>query len=279
VGTQAGYGGAGEENSALGYQALAVNSEGSGDTAVGWRALRNSYNGLSNTAVGSAALYANNSGNDNTAAGAGALFSSTLGSENTAVGQNALYSATTGSNNIALGTDAGINVTTGSNDIEIGNPGVGKDSGTIRIGSPGTHTAAYISGITSAKVTGSAVYVTADGQLGVLASSERYKTAVASMGESTGKLKDLRPVTFRLKTDPEGVPQYGLIAEEVAKVYPELVIRDERGKIEGVRYEELAPMLLNEVQRQADEIHAMQAQIAELKALEQARQNGGGPNY
>jgi hypothetical protein len=88
--------------------------------------------------------------------------------------------------------------------------------------------------------------VTSSGQLGVLASSERYKTAITPMGENTKKLEQLRPVSFHLKTDPKGAVQYGLIAEEVDKVYPELVIRDDTGKIQGVRYDELAPMLLNE---------------------------------
>jgi len=122
-------------------------------------------------------------------------------------------------------------------------------------------------------VTGGAVYISSSGQLGVLASSERYKTAIAPMGSSTGKLEQLRPVTRHLKTDPKGVVQYGLIAEEVAQVYPELVIRDEKGKIQGVRYEELAPMLLNQVQQQhrqiaaqAEEVSSQSAEIAQLKA-------------
>ena len=118
----------------------------------------------------------------------------------------------------------------------------------------------------SLHVTGAAVYVTSTGQLGVLASSERYKTAVTSMGSRTEKLRQLRPVTFHLKTDPKGDVQYGLIAEEVAKVYPELVIRDSAGRVEGVRYEELAPMLLNEVQRQAVELREMRQQVGALEA-------------
>jgi len=118
-------------------------------------------------------------------------------------------------------------------------------------------------------VTGSAVYVTATGQLGVLASSERYKTAVTPMGGTTEKLDQLRPVSFHLKTDPRGAVQYGLIAEEVARVYPELVIRNQAGKIEGVRYDELAPMLLNEVQQQREQLRQMQAAILRLQAKEE----------
>jgi hypothetical protein len=172
---------------------------------------------------------------------------------------------TTGSNNIAEGYQAGYNLTTGSNDIDIGNVGVAGEDNTIRIGTKGTHKATVIAGIISSKITGSAVYVTTTGRLGVLASSERFKTAIAPMGSDTAKLGQLRPVTFHLKTDPQGALQYGLIAEEVAKVYPELVIRNESGRIDGVRYDELAPMLLNEAQRQQQKIAAQAAEIGDLK--------------
>jgi hypothetical protein len=153
-------------------------------------------------------------------------------------------------------------VITGSNNIDIANLGVANESGTIRIGIGGTHTAAYMAGIIGSTVTGSAVYISSTGQLGVLASSERFKTDVATMGTSTEKLQQLRPVTFKLKTDPQGTVQYGLIAEEVDKVYPELVIRNGEGRIEGVRYEELAPMLLNEVQQQRRKIISQEQRIS-----------------
>jgi hypothetical protein len=136
-----------------------------------------------------------------------------------------------------------------------------------RIGKPGSQTSVYIAGIESAQVTGGAVYVTSKGQLGVLASSERYKTTIVPMGARTEKLKQLRPVSFHLKTDPNGVVQYGLIAEEVDRVYPELVIHDDAGKIHGVRYDELAPMLLNELQRQQQTLAAQAAEIRDLKHL------------
>jgi hypothetical protein len=156
-------------------------------------------------------------------------------------------------------------VTSGSNNIEIGSRGMSSDSGVIRIGASGTHTATYIAAISTAHVTGAAVYVTSSGQLGVLASAERYKTAIAPMGANTDKLQQLRPVSFHLQTDPNGAVQYGLIAEEVNQVYPELVIRDDAGKIQGVRYDELAPMLLNEVQQQQHRIDAQSEEIRELK--------------
>ena len=196
-----------------------------------------------------------------------ALGANTTGAENTATGLNALYSNTTGSANIAEGFEAGYNLTTGSNNIDIGNSGVVGEGNTVRIGA--TQTGTYIAGISSAKVTGSVVYVTSKGQLGVLASSERFKTAIAPMASDTAKLDQLRPVTFRLKSDAMGTRQYGLIAEEVAKVYPELVIRDGAGRIDGVRYDELAPMLLNEAQQQAARIRDLEQQVAELKNLKQ----------
>ena len=157
-------------------------------------------------------------------------------------------------------------MTTGSNNIEIGAEGAANDNNTIHIGVQGTQTNTLIAGIYGTQVTGSAVYVTSEGQLGVLASSERYKTDITPIPRSA-KLLQLRPVSFHLKTDPGGAVQYGLIAEEVDKVYPELVIRDHSGQIQGVRYEELAPMLLNEMQKQQMVVAAQAAEIRDLKKL------------
>jgi endosialidase-like protein len=153
-------------------------------------------------------------------------------------------------------------LTTGSNNIDIGNQGVAAESGTIRIGTTSTQTKTFIAGIYGTSVTGSTVVVSSTGQLGVTVSSERYKTGIASMGSCTAKLTQLRPVTFHLKTDPAGALQAGLIAEEVAKVYPELVIRDAKGRIDGVRYDALAPMLLNEMQKRNE---AQDAEMRDLK--------------
>jgi hypothetical protein len=262
-----------EENTASGYNALYANRTGNKNTASGALALISNTTGSYNTASGYQALYYNIDGIRNSASGDWGLYSNTHGSDNTASGQAALYSNTTGSNNIGLGANAGYNVTSGSNNIEIGNRGTSNDNGTIRVGMSGTHAATYVAGIENAKVTGAAVYVTSSGQLGVLASSERYKTAIAPMGAGTEKLQELRPVSFHLKTDPNGAVQYGLIAEEVASVYPELVIRDQAGKIQGVRYDELAPMLLNEVQKEQQTIVAQAAQLtaqaAEIRTLNQ----------
>jgi hypothetical protein len=194
------------------------------------------------------------------------MLNNTTGIRNLGIGNNALYTNSTGSYNIALGFDAGYYVANGSYNIEIGTRGTASDNNTIQIGVQGTQSSTTIAGIFGTTLTGSAVYVTATGQLGVLASSERYKTDVAAMGSSTAKLDLLRPVTFKLKTDRLGTVQYGLIAEEVAKVYPELVIRNSKGRVEGVRYEELAPMLLNEVQQQGAEIRDLKKLIVEMQA-------------
>jgi hypothetical protein len=188
------------------------------------------------------------------------------GRDNAALGRNALAANQGGSNNIAIGSNAGYSVRGGSYNIEIGNVGTANDAGTIRLGTSSQQGSAYIAGIANSHVAGSAVYVTATGQLGVLASSERYKTDVASMGSSSEKVRELRPVTFHLKTDPKAGVQYGLIAEEVAKVYPELVVRDENGRVEGVRYEELAPMLLNELQQQQGRLAEQQAELQEMRS-------------
>lgn len=256
----------GYQNTASGSYALWSSTVGNHNTASGSYALYSNTNGNSNTADGDDALYSNTTGYHNTASGSNALFLNTTGTTNVAMGLEALYSNTTGSNNIAVGTGAGYNLTYGNNNIDVGNEGEATESGKIRIGTPGTQTATYIAGIESAKVTGAAVYVTSSGQLGVLASSERYKTGITSMGASTEKLKQLRPVSFHLKSDPDATPQYGLIAEEVNKIYPELVIRDGSGKIQGVRYDELAPMLLNEMQKQAAEIRDLKKLVMEMQA-------------
>jgi len=154
----------------------------------------------------------------------------------------------------------------GRYNIEVGNVGTANDGGTIRIGTSGQQTTAYVAGISVSHVTGLAVYVTSSGQLGVVGSSERYKTNVATMGSSSEKVKELRPVTFHLKSDPKAGVQYGLIAEEVAKVYPELVIRGDKGQIEGVRYEELTPMLLNELQQQQGRLTEQQAELQDMRS-------------
>jgi hypothetical protein len=283
------YNSTGSYNTASGLNALGLNFTGSNNTANGFDALygNDAYtSGSYNSAAGAGALYSNTSADYNTASGYEALYSSnaasntasgyealyanTSGEANTAIGVHALAANTTGSLNIAEGYHAGYNLTTGSNNIDMGSPGTAGDNATIKIGVQGTQTATFIAGIYDHSLTGSEVVVTSTGELGVVASSERFKTAIAPMGSNSAKLGQLRPVTFRLKSDATGTRQYGLIAEEVAKVYPELVIRDEKGRIDGVRYDELAPMLLNEVQKQAAEIRDLKEQ--QKQSVAQAEQ-------
>jgi len=261
----------GSNNTASGVAALGGN--GDNNTAIGASALGNSTTGVSNTGNGAGALRFNSTGSQNSAVGEAALWNNTSGNDNIAIGLQALFSNTTGNGNIAFGTNAGSNLTTGDNNIDILNPGLAAESGTIRIGDPKAQHATYIAGIWGSTVRpGSPVFVGPDGRLGVVASSERYKTDIAPMGSVSERLSQLRPVTFRLKTDPSGGVQFGLIAEEVASVYPELVIRDDQGKIEGVRYDELAPILLSEVQKQQTKLQSLEDEVAQLKKVNEAMQ-------
>jgi uncharacterized coiled-coil protein SlyX len=174
-----------------------------------------------------------------------------------------------------LGILAGENLTTGDNNIDIGNNGVGTDSNTIRIGTVGTQTATYVAGIFGTGVAGVTVLVDSSGHLGVLTSSERFKDEIKPMDTASEAILALRPVTFRYKheIDPNGIPQFGLVAEEVEKVNPDLVARDAQGKVFTVRYEAVNAMLLNEFlkeHRTVEELKAngakQEATIAQMKA-------------
>jgi Chaperone of endosialidase len=270
-GYEALYSNTGLDNTASGYYALYSNTNGHDNTAFGYQVLRENINGYFNVALGSNALLNNTSGSRNIGIGTNALYQNRTGISNTASGLEALFSNTTGSYNIALGYDAGYNLKTGSNNIDIGNEGmvtdgVATNSGIIRIGTQSPtalQTNTYIAGIyDNSSVTGLEVVIDSNGQLGTVSSSERFKTGIEPMGSNTTKLQQLRPVTFRYKADRQGTLRYGLIAEEVAKVYPELVVRDNKGRIDGVRYDELAPMLLNELQKQQKLVAAQAARIA-----------------
>jgi hypothetical protein len=258
----------GSQDSAFGVSALEHNTTGSGNTATGWDALYFNTTGYNNTAIGIAALEANGTGIGNTATGVSALANNGKGRLNTATGSNALYfnsgndntaigasalqDNSSGDNNIGIGVEAGFYLTTGSNNIEIGNQGNATEANTIRIGTEGTQTATYVAGIFDTTVTGGcAVVVASTGQLGCVTSSARYKRDVRDMGDASDKLMELRPVTFLYKADETGTRQYGLIAEEVGKVYPELVIHGRDGEVEAVAYHMLPAMLLNEIQKQA----------------------------
>jgi hypothetical protein len=254
-------------NTAFGAAALLLNATGVGNTAVGATALL-STGGDGNTATGFAALYLNTS-SANTANGYQALYNNTDGTSNTANGFQALYNNTIGDYNTALGNAAGTNLTTGSFNIDIGNNGVAGEGNTIRIGSNNHQTATYIAGIAGQTVGagGSTCYVDNDGKLGVFLSARRFKTNIADMGAASKALLALRPVTFHYKPelDKAGIPQFGLVAEEVAEVNPDLVTHDAKGDIYTVRYEAVNAMLLNEFLKEHRKNEKQEATIAELK--------------
>lgn len=261
----------GTYNIAIGYNAMVGNissATSSYDTALGAFALYSVTSGSYNVASGYYSLHSDTSGAQNTAAGGNALLHNTRGSFNTAVGMTALAGNTTGTTNIGIGYKAGSLLTTGSNNIDIGSQGAAAESGVMRLGSA-SQTTTYLAGVYSNTSTNNSylpVVVNSAGQLGVAGtSSERFKTDIATMGSSTEKLAQLRPVKFHYKHDTEGTQYYGLVAEEVAKVYPELVVHGPHGRIDGVRYDELSPMLLNLVQQQSAEIKEQRDEIRMLK--------------
>jgi hypothetical protein len=222
----------GFDNTANGYQALFSNTTGFGNMANGYQALMGNTHGDYNTASGNNALFSN-TGSNNTATGAFALAANTTGSANTANGVNALSANTTGGNNIALGFEAGARLTTGINNIDIGSPGLAGEANTIRIGKQITQRTTFIAGISGATVpTGVAVIIDTDGHLGTTTSSARFKEAIKPMDKASEVILGLKPVTFRYKheLDPEGIPQFGLVAEQVEKVNPDLVARDRARK-------------------------------------------------
>lgn len=230
-----------------------------------------STTGDQDTIVGSEAMYDNDSGGSDTAVGSRALYSNVDGTENVGVGKSALTSNSSGGQNVAYGYAAG-SAATGSSNIAVANPGARGESGVIRIGTAGTHGATFIAGISGTPLSGGALVISATGQLGVTASSERFKSAIDSMDPDPVKLSRLSPVRFHLKSDPSGPGQYGLIAEQVAKVYPELVIRGPDGRIDGVRYDELAPLILRVLQNQEQLLDKQEgernAQAIELREQE-----------
>ena len=266
---------AGNNNTASGFQAL-FNNIADDNTAYGSQALLTNTTGLGNAAVGTQALSHNDNGSDNTAIGNFALFSST-GSSNTAIGHSALQNMASGDGNIALGFFAGNSLLTGSNNIYIGSPGaIANESNTIRMGEAGTQTRAFIAGIRNVTTAGSAIPVLIDtvGQLGTMSSSRRFKNDIHPMDKASEAILALKPVTFQYKSDATNTPQFGLIAEEVAEVNPNLVVRDEKDEIYTVRYDAVNAMLLNEflkehatVQELKKEIDALRSELKDQRSL------------
>jgi Chaperone of endosialidase len=259
------------ENTATGASALHGITTGSYNTATGFEALTSNTEGSSNTATGWGALTQNTTGNNNVADGVQALVSNTTGPNNTAIGRDALLRNTTGSSNIAVGYFAGSNLTTGSNNIDIGNTGNAGESNTIRIGKRGVQNTTVIAGIRGTTISGGiAVMIDANGRLGTTTSSARFKEAIKPMDNASEAILALKPVTFRYKheLDPDGIPQFGLVAEDVEKINPNLVARNDDGKPYTVRYEAVNAMLLNEFQKEHRMVEEQQATIAQLKAAD-----------
>ena len=257
----------GTDNAAIGFGTLANNTTGDGNTAIGSGALGGNTTASYNTATGNEALSLN-SGNRNTANGNFALHLN-RGENNTAIGDDALANNTTGSNNIALGENAGNYNQRGNYNIDIGNIGYQGDSRVIRIGAFGVHTTTFIAGISGVTVpNGVGVIIGNNGKLGTVVSSERFKDAVKPMDKASEAILSLKPVTFRYKhdLDPNGIPQFGLVAEEVEKVNPDLVARDEQGKPYTVRYEAVNTMLLNEFLKEHRKVEEQNRKIQEQEA-------------
>ena len=268
----------GHDNAAGGFRALFSNTTGFQNTATGSQALYHNTTGRENTAIGSAALLFNSEGNQNSAIGASAMFNNISGSNNTAIGYAALGVNRFGSGNIALGYFAGSAPNLGNNNIYIGNTGgVELESNTIRIGTQGTQLATFVAGIygeTTGSTTTLPVIVDLNGQLGTAASSERFKKDIKPMDKSSEAILALKPVTFHYKNDNKGTPQFGLVAEEVEKINPALIVRDAKGEIYTVRYEAVNAMLLNEFLKEHRTVEELKREIAGLAATvrEQAAQ-------
>ena len=251
----------GTQNTATGAFALVHNSTANNNTADGFQALLNNATGKENTAVGESAFKTANA-DSNTGVGFQVAFHNTSGARNTAVGHHALLNNSTGLSNIAVGANAGANLTTGSNNIDIGSVGVGGESNTTRIGT--LQTRAFIKGISGSAVTGTAVVVNAAGQLGVAPSSAHFKREIRPMGKESEAILGLKPVSFCYdqEIDQEGLAQFGLVAEEVEKMNPDLVVRDDAGRPYTVRYDQVNAMLLNEFLKAHRKMEKQEAAIA-----------------
>jgi hypothetical protein len=257
-------------NTANGFAALASNTTGGDNTATGFDALVTNTTGGENTAIGESSLTFNTTGSRNTANGRGALNSNTTADENTAMGVDALARNSIGNSNIALGASAGVNLTTGDNNIDIGNEGVPEEASTIRIGTQGTQTKTFIAGISGVNEGGtiSQVFINTNGQLGTQAppSSRRFKKEIKPMDNASEAILALKPVTFHYKSNKTATPQFGLIAEDVAEVNPDLVVRDNNGEIYTVRYDAVNAMLLNEFLKEHRTVQELKSVVAKQEA-------------
>jgi hypothetical protein len=243
-------------NTANGMTALITNTIGFGNVATGFQALHDNTAGNANTAVGTSALQSNTTGGSNTAIGGGALSANVDGDSNTAIGIGALSLNTSGSENVALGEGAGMNVTTATKVICIGSDGANVNTSCF-IGN--------IHGVTTATNDAIPVLIDSAGQLGTMNSSRRYKTDIRPIEKASESILRLRPVSFRYKVHQDANPQFGLIAEDVAQVNPDLVIYDADGKPHTVRYDAVNAMLLNEFLKEHRKVEEHEATIAQLR--------------
>jgi hypothetical protein len=248
----------GDFNTANGLSALLRNTTGESNTATGLAALSNNATGSQNTANGLNALRENTTGDFNSAIGSGALITNTTGNSNNAIGFLALRNNTTGKFNIALGDNAGSGVMTADDVICIGHAVAGANVG-------GTCFIGNIRGVTTQNANALPVVIDRAGQLGTISSSQRFKRDIKPINKTSEAILSLNPVTFHYKSDNTGTPQFGLIAEEVAKVNPDLVVRDEKGDIYTVRYDAVNAMLLNEFLKEHRKVEEQEATIAQLK--------------
>jgi hypothetical protein len=276
----------GLQNTAIGFQALYSNTSGGGNNAFGYGALSSNISGIRNLAVGSGALGVLTSGDSNVAVGNIALFQGETVNFNTALGRRALFRSQ-GDQNVGLGFCAGSNLNGGTNNIYVGNVGpvpIGSESNTIRIGTQTAttvtfgnppvethpipaHTATFIAGIARTAIIGRPVFINGNGQLGTVPCSARYKDEIKPMDAASEVILALKPVTFRYKKeiDADRTPQFGLIAEDVEKVNPALVARDEQGKPYTVRYEAVNAMLLNEFLKEHRKVEKLEATVAQQR--------------
>ena len=287
----------GGDNTATGAFALVSNTAGANNTAVGFGALFNNTNtvfgdgfgqraGQENTAIGFQALHSETTSRQNTAIGSHAMYTYDgsfilpgYDGHNTAIGSYALYNISSQSIwNIALGADAGLNLGSRSvYNIDIGNEGVAGDANTIRIGTPPQPDFAWVDGqsrtfiagirgVTTDNDDGIPVVIDSAGQLGTTSSSARFKTEIKPMDKASEAILELKPMTFHYKShksNTTGRPQFGLIAEDVAKVNPDLVVRDPNGQIYTVRYDAVNAMLLNEFLKEHWKVEKQEATIAQ----------------
>jgi hypothetical protein len=262
----------GYNNTADGAFTLFSNTLGIQNTAIGITALFSNTTGSNNTAIGISALDSNTTGSGNTATGYKALVNNTTANGNTAIGASALLGNTTGSDNTALGVNAASLTTTGSSNIYIGDVGAGAESNTIAIGNVPASGTSYnqffvgaVYGVT-ANGTTLPVIINKAGQLGTTPSAARFKKQIKPMDKASESVLALKPVTFQYKSDKSGTPQFGLVAEDVARVNPDLVVRDNNGEIYTVRYEAVNAMLLNEFLKAHQRIEEQDKRIEQLTA-------------